>query len=391
MAIEKFTVLSRLLTSKSDAYWHRPYDERKIKALDDALTLWEQAKEEGGIENARFVESKRTISRAIEDAWSSITKDRDYLLTLDPTHADALAGPHPNLSTIVGRIKRIQKVPESPLRTQLLDFLQDVLPIVEVHNFLKSNTKKKLPKSEEQIRDEKLALPAFTTQAVRRAQEILAQAISRPYQGLLERQKKLNRALIESYLSAQEKAIQEGKEFFTPNEFLSVKDAKGVSRVADPHGASFLASVLVRHTPSIGKLFYQPDENTYTRSDELALRATNDMRDQFIHKNTVKLIPILEGKGDALFDKIEEVGELDLSRLEGEFKVSFKDGSSFHMRNAVVFVTNQFGTHFCRFPTTFHDVILPGGEAMSYPSETRLNTVFIHGSDNPRTSKTPSP
>ena len=50
--------------------------------------------------------------------------------------------------------------------------------------------------------------------------------------------------------------------------------------------------------------------------------------------------------------------------VRGPFEVRFKDSSSLRLRNAAVFVVNHYGTHFNRFPTTFHDVVMPNGEIM---------------------------
>jgi hypothetical protein len=60
----------------------------------------------------------------------------------------------------------------------------------------------------------------------------------------------------------------------------------------------------------------------------------------------------------------------------GEIAFTFKDGSSFVVRNKTVFKFSQLGTPFEQYPTTFHKVILPNGKSMSQPSEKRMVEVF---------------
>jgi hypothetical protein len=63
--------------------------------------------------------------------------------------------------------------------------------------------------------------------------------------------------------------------------------------------------------------------------------------------------------------------------LTGTLVFTFHDGSRFTVVNQVVFVVNDRGTAFNRFPLTFHDVIMPNGKPMGRPSEERMNTIFV--------------
>lgn len=106
-------------------------------------------------------------------------------------------------------------------------------------------------------------------------------------------------------------------------------------------------------------------------------RAAKDMQEGFIYKNAKKLRSIAETKGIALVNeptpKNLHVGN---GTYEGELDFSFADGSKFTVRNKVVIKRNNYGTVFAQYPTTFHDVVLPGGVKMPSPSEERMNTVF---------------
>jgi hypothetical protein len=160
-------------------------------------------------------------------------------------------------------------------------------------------------------------------------------------------------------------------------------------RITNPHAVTFLHGVLERAPLRPGHYAsgqaYVATPKSYAKSDAIALKEAQDIRAQFLYKNLVKLTPLLEAKGDTQFANVQELGQFDLESLEGDFRVEFHDGSSFRLHNAVVFVTNQFDTHFCRFPTTFHDVVMPGGAPMPSPSEERMHMVFA-----PATATAPS-
>ena len=108
-----------------------------------------------------------------------------------------------------------------------------------------------------------------------------------------------------------------------------------------------------------------------------AVESSEAMQKEFLFKNAAKLGSIVQAKNVAL--KKPKILSLTASRgtYEGDVLFTFKDGSSFTVRNKVVLKMNAYGTFFNQFPTTFHDVILPNGKAMGLPSEERMNTVFV--------------
>lgn len=116
--------------------------------------------------------------------------------------------------------------------------------------------------------------------------------------------------------------------------------------------------------------------------ERLATLAENqvvEMQNMFVYKNTSKLSPILTAKGNVGTQTI-----LGISTHRGvitsELKFTFDDGSSFRVDQSIVLShavdSWQRVTWFYRFPTTFHDVIMPDGAKMGFPSEERMNTVF---------------
>jgi len=106
-----------------------------------------------------------------------------------------------------------------------------------------------------------------------------------------------------------------------------------------------------------------------------AKRVADEGRAEFLEKNTIKLSAIVNKKGG-----LKEAKVLDLNDAfwdyGGEILFTFEDGSRFTVRNKTIWKVSPNGKQFAQFPTTFHNVILPNGKAMSSPSEERMVSVF---------------
>jgi hypothetical protein len=106
--------------------------------------------------------------------------------------------------------------------------------------------------------------------------------------------------------------------------------------------------------------------------------AADDMQKAFVLKNAKKLGSIMDAKRVGLKAEPEILKAKAGVRgaFEGDMRLTFADSSTFEVRNKVVFKTNHYGTYFLQYPTTFHNVTLPDGSAMSQPSEQRMNEIF---------------
>lgn len=154
---------------------------------------------------------------------------------------------------------------------------------------------------------------------------------------------------------------------------------------------AFIAAVEAGDTRRAGALFsgvachvlsrvYDRRKNTLTDDwqEQVTITATrmvDDMQNAFVAKNTRKLAAILTGKGNMTVAEnicVRAVGGV----IEGWMRFSFADGSSFRVNNTSVLSFSVHNRPFYRFPTTFHDVVLPGGAKMGLPSEERMIEVF---------------
>src|SRR5690606_23594144 len=130
MNIDNFPNFKRLITTPGEDRWDRPLTQRQMDWLEQGLVNWEKGMAEGGIDNPRFVEGKDIIGRALELAWRVVPRDMDAIQQLSDPHRNALDTlPAPNLSNMAGRLKRVQKTPDSPMRTALIELLTELQPL----------------------------------------------------------------------------------------------------------------------------------------------------------------------------------------------------------------------------------------------------------------------
>jgi hypothetical protein len=378
-------IFHQLLIAPTDQRWERPYTPVAIERLNGALTQWANARVAGEIENARFIESKDVISRAVEDAWKRVSRDSAWVNSLPDAQRDALdTNPYPNLSNLDGRLKRVLKTPPHPTRDNLEAFITDIKPVIDFYAFLKANAKKRVPRSAEEIEATRFVPPTSSSTAVAQVKALLETMVDRDFTYLLNHCKSINRAMIENFVTAQKKAnaaneaASKTSTGYSPSHHFTVNEGRFKGRVTSPESVTLLNKVLHRHYDDKRHFYtYLVDKDTWGKSDDAALKVAQFIRDQFVFKNLKKLTSILEIKGEENFDAVTEKNDsLNLTRMQGEFHFTFKDGASFDVHNALVFVTNQFSTSFVRYPLTFHAVVLPNGESMKMPSEKSMNDTF---------------
>lgn len=110
-------------------------------------------------------------------------------------------------------------------------------------------------------------------------------------------------------------------------------------------------------------------------NDERIARKAKDYADfavaGFIVKMVDKFEGICEAKGNCTVVKAN--GSLGWNAIRFEFA----DGASFDAQNSIVSKWSSKGRPFNQYPTTFHNVVLPGGERMKQPSEAKVKKAFV--------------
>lgn len=348
------------------------------------------------IPNAVFQDLKSSFNSMFQKAWSRLPRpDNFYQDSGVPQDVRDNIGnyDYPTLHTFNLVWKKIEKTSPCELTTTAIEFLTEIKPIVVAMADLKTKTVKRQPKSEEQKRAEKFTPPASSSKAVARVRTILEQLVDREFQNIVELLTKRYQGYVTKFVEAQKAADADpalmgetatrpwlANSPMAPNTYYSLRYHCSVGpRKADVNGylMAMLSKVIkTDYNSTPYREIVNPNAMTIMATE--ALKDAKEIRDYFVVKNLKKFVSILEAKGDDQFLNAEEISTgLDLNGLEGTFRITFKDGSSFDAKNQVVWVINSHGTQFYRFPLNFQNVFLPGGVKMASPSEKRMNTVFL--------------
>lgn len=145
-----------------------------------------------------------------------------------------------------------------------------------------------------------------------------------------------------------------------------------------------IASRIVKEEPD--GLYIQPSEAAFQKA---ANESWENVSDTFFHRITHKLTPIVMAKAaktgqPANIEIISVTTRYGI--LEVKLRVKFSDNSSFDVNHQMVsaisgarrgaMYSTGGGKRFYRFPTTFHNVIMPNGEKMQSPSVLSVYTDF---------------
>ena len=117
-----------------------------------------------------------------------------------------------------------------------------------------------------------------------------------------------------------------------------------------------------------GHYVYSLKKDYVSIVDKMAKQSAKDAVEGFVLKMKNKLSVIVGGKG---------IG-VDVSGNSNRNTISFEfaDGSKFTVQNSIVLSYSVYGKPFYRYPTTFHNVILPNGDKLRNPSEAKIKKEF---------------
>ena len=308
--------------------------------LDRFFTVLNENLSDKEILNPRFNDVKHFLGRATDYIFfdfDSPVRIKELYFT-SPSQAKSA-------------IKKAAKLKQTD---QVKLFIQAAQELAEIQDFMKSLTVvKKVSVRTEEEKDPHYVPPIPTTAAAKRVNDILTELTD----GLTLQYED---ALYDAYVTNVEFAITHPR----------------------PLGE--------RRTPSMGEMLlrlvgdkWDSKTGSYTvlKPDYKAILQENAKRDakfaqnQFLYKNVMKLVHIIEKKGYFTHEILN--GSLSEGGFWGEIKFIFADRSNFIVRNKVVGKYSQYGTGFLQFPTTFHNVVMPNGEILpGQPSEQTMNEVF---------------
>lgn len=400
-------------------------NQRYIGWVEEALAHLTQGLADEAIPNQHFVTAKDHINRAFEYAWAIYADKHGANSPLNIyRRMENKTAPenekvkqfiwgfyHPTAHLNAGQIKKIKAFPADPAWAIILPFLEEIAPICNAITFLKDKVVKRQPKSEEEKRAIKFTPPPATTAAAKQVQALLEEIVADSFAALVKSYEDDYLAMLTRFKKAQKAAEGDvtknepnGKsrtddsiqysEYYSLRWHHTVNKGDALANVVenrswrtraeikiDGYGVAILSRVISagrvgdRFTGEYKEIIAPDAEETLKK---LAYRDADDVRQMFIVKNLKKIVAVVEGKGEGQMTESRVINtEVSLKSLEGEIYFAFADGSSFRVKNSVVWSVSVLGNPFHRFPLTFHDVKMPGGAKMPLPSEERMNTIFL--------------
>jgi len=237
---------------------------------------------------------------------------------------------------IKGKLKKIEKQPDSKEKRRYLSVLLEVKDIFDKFSKLKPVKRTQVKKETDK---ERYVRKLASSDAIKIANDALRQTVDRIEKDFVKKRIEEIKQMIEKYVKADDKAkyaMRRGNAILSRYHFNKDIDNKAIEKVAKAEGEA--------------------------------------MKEAFLMKNVDKLANILEKKGQ-LKGKPKH-NSYRKGDFFGSMNIEFMDGSKFTVVNKVVSKVNYHGTWFNQFPTTFHDVVMPDGSKMKQPSEKRMIEVF---------------
>ena len=103
--------------------------------------------------------------------------------------------------------------------------------------------------------------------------------------------------------------------------------------------------------------------------DKMAKQSAKEAVESFVLKMKNKLSVIVGSRGIG----VDVSGNSNRNTISFEFE----DNSKFTIQNSIVLSYSVYGKPFYRYPTTFHNVILPNGKKLNSPSEAKIKKEFV--------------
>lgn len=350
-----------------------------LDRVSAAIAEMDAALAQGATVKATFDRIKEPLERSVERAWKVVV---DLILNVDRADwndalQDVYYGGAPTAHTIGTVQKRVAKLISSD-HEQVANaadaFLAEIGPVFTRLTTLKGMIVKRETKAQTAAR-EAAYKPAPVASSVETAIRARLTEIAEGARASIERHyADYDRRMLAVYLAGDlayaPKGCVAGTTFYkTPHAFFVSDRAKSLRNI---EAATTVESLLVRADRDVAPT---------VRSDAEAMIMKKAQKDAdsvvtfFIMKNLKKLVSVIEAKGGFLSATLVN-DQISGGGVEGSIAVTFADGSSFVATNSVVYVRNQQGTQFNRFPLTFHNAKLPDGSTIKNVSEKKMNEIF---------------
>ena len=137
----------------------------------------------------------------------------------------------------------------------------------------------------------------------------------------------------------------------------------------DYHLNKILSNFLDSEYGPNGHYVYSLKKDYVSIVDKMAKQSAKDAVESFVLKMKMKLSVIVGSRGIG----VDVSGNSNRNTISFEFE----DKSRFTVQNSIVLSYSVYGKPFYRYPTTFHNVILPNGDKLRNPSEAKIKKEFV--------------
>lgn len=349
-------------------------------SLEYGLKLIGEGLKAGSIANARYKDAYFVLTRVMEDAWRAAVMDRFPLYGKIPA-ADEAREKYPYAPTFLRMEKpraafvamrdaekdaRVRAIHEAAVR-----FYDECMPLANVVLWARAHAVKRPPPAPAPAEETR---PRATQEGRRVVREALAETLETvraEYRADLLERCLDSVSFIERKLLGGEIKLAQASEYGFQGLFVTAFE-------------TFTDS-------STGKPAARRRDDWNEAVERFVDRSVTGTFRQFTEKNVEKLGAIIELKGGRAPDRKLIDASVRGGVLETRIVFSFEDGSSFEVKNQIVEQYSALGRPYVRFPTTFHDVRLHDGSALTQPSESLMKTAFVGLEKQDEEPTAPSP
>lgn len=312
------------------------------------------------LKQATYKRFREQVARTLEKVLELLSQ-RAYLSVPYEKRAksdEEIFYKQPELHTWERCLAKYKGFPETPYQKEIIQILSDLLPFVREVEGLKEKIAGKTPKPEKE---------------------------EGPYQEIPlsdpEEIKTLRRTLLDLLQEKHEEIVLGFQNHFQDiisqmSSFDTLSENKKYGLYMYPVTRFFYDMRIHKQGPDKFLYHITPKDNLEEKVKTLAKKGAEDIEQFFLHRAIEKLGPILSTK-KGLDSILILSADADNRTLGCRLAVKFQDGSSFEVKHKAVYVWGENSPNgFYRFPTTFHNVILPDGSVMGKPSEERMHSIF---------------
>lgn len=353
----------------SDPQKNQLYQAKQKDRFLGALNKLNTALENKQIYNPDYIDVKSNFNNALELAQKNIRgryfhagKYQSLPPEVQQIGWDTI---NPQLHTIKGLLKKFEKHVANaphPYVHEMAALIKEWQPIAEQMDSIKAMVVKGRKPNPNAEPKKVFTPPPAAHNDLKTISGLLTQITIEVHTKLVQSFKDQYKQTLDAYMAAQEKDPK-----INPYEYYkqSAHNLVTIRNLTDPEVPYQVRS----------RIKVKPDADKIMES--MANEQADFIQQSFVSKNTEKLAKIVAAKGNLKSAKVVSANA-HYGTIQGQMNFVFADNSQFTVMNSAVWSYSIYNKPFIRFPTTFHDVVMPDGTSMKQPSEERMHTLFTN-------------